>query len=929
MSSESSDSADYFHLKGERKSLPAYPVAAKRPGPTLSKRYSSNAAIFDQDKFNTTVRYLYQRCVDRKWLQEFGDDSGTAPEQSALGVAMRKPDGMNYATEPATVDAQFLDALRLVEARIGVTMSSEITESLFAQVSPFQAELHLGPRVKVPVIQSLDAFLDGREEVDPKSFACLLREERIVMLWSDTVEGILAHAADVEDKLMAHVWGTHISTPVNSYSWSPNYQPRHPVSSTPSSASVFVDEKYLAIQAAIDIEDRGDDYFDPNTESAAPPERPFLLLHAGVIGVSVALVVFVEMLCVSKLLTEYRYDGKVIRFALVFTIPIFVMFSLFYFVVIGGSLFQLFGPLTYVRSNSMFYSAKAPKKERYPDLELPHITIQMPVYKEGLGGVIIPTVTSLQAAIAKYEELGGTASIFVNDDGMQTVSADLAEARRAFYEVNGIGWCARPKDTSMITVEEEEGGRSKWSFFKKSKKRKNPDGFVRKGQFKKASNMNYCLDFSIRVEDECLRLMDARAQLKSCTVEELTVEDESELYDEAMRAMVEADEGRTLAAGNVRMGEIVLLIDSDTRVPEDCLLYGALELHESPEVAILQHASGVMQVANNAFENGITYFTNLIYMSIQFAVGNGDSAPFVGHNAFLRWKAVQAVSFEEDGMRKFWSDSHVSEDFDISLRMQMNNFVVRLATYHKGGFKEGVSLTVYDELARWEKYAYGCNELVFRPFRYWYKGPFTPLFMKFMWSDIKITSKMTILAYIGTYYAIAAAVPLTLANYLIVGWFSSEVDQFYLTSWKIFVGMAVVFNVLSPLAFAMLRHRLGEKIFFWSVVDTIKWTPMFVLFFGGLSIHLSTALLCHFCSIKMEWTATAKEVEKQGFRVGLDKIFKDFKFMYMMCIPIIGGMIYLGTSAPRGWTITDFAAIVPLANQIGCHALLPFALGIF
>lgn len=87
-----------------------------------------------------------------------------------------------------------------------------------------------------------------------------------------------------------------------------------------------------------------------------------------------------------KLLTEYRYDGKVIRFALVATIPIFMMFSLFFFVVIGGSLFQLFGPLTYVRSNSMYYSAKAPKWERYPDYELPHVTIQMPVYKEGLGG---------------------------------------------------------------------------------------------------------------------------------------------------------------------------------------------------------------------------------------------------------------------------------------------------------------------------------------------------------------------------------------------------------------------------------------------------------------------------------------------------------------------------------------------------------------
>src|SRR5438552_9298314 len=224
-------------------------------------------------------------------------------------------------------------------------------------------------------------------------------------------------------------------------------------------------------------------------------------------------------------------------------------------------------------------------------------------------------------------------------------------------------------------------------------------------------------------------------------------------------------------------------------------------MHESPEVALLQHTSGILQVVHNVFENGITYFTNLIYTSIQFAVGTGDCAPFVGHNTFIRWKAIQSIAWEEDGMTKFWSDSHVSEDFDVSLRLQINNFVVRLATYHNGGFKEGVSLTVYDELARWEKYAYGCNELVFHPFIKWpTKGPITPLFWKFLLSPIKVTSKVTILAYIGTYYAIASAVPLTLANYCLVGLFSEEIDQFYITSWKIFVGMAVVFNVLSPLA---------------------------------------------------------------------------------------------------------------------------------
>lgn len=38
-------------------------------------------------------------------------------------------------------------------------------------------------------------------------------------------------------------------------------------------------------------------------------------------------------------------------------------------------------------------------------------------------------------------------------------------------------------------------------------------------------------------------------------------------------------------------------------------MLGALEMHESPEMAILQHASGVMQVANNVFENGSTYIS--------------------------------------------------------------------------------------------------------------------------------------------------------------------------------------------------------------------------------------------------------------------------------------------------------------------------------
>jgi cellulose synthase/poly-beta-1,6-N-acetylglucosamine synthase-like glycosyltransferase len=83
----------------------------------------------------------------------------------------------------------------------------------------------------------------------------------------------------------------------------------------------------------------------------------------------------------------------------------------------------------------------------------------------------------------------------------------------------------------------------------------------------------------------------------------------------------------------------------------------------------------------------VAYFTEIIYLSIRFAVGNGDAAPFVGHNAFLRWKAMQSVRFtEKDGRELFWSESHVSEDFDMALRLQTGGFVVRLATYGRYHF---------------------------------------------------------------------------------------------------------------------------------------------------------------------------------------------------------------------------------------------------
>jgi hypothetical protein len=126
-----------------------------------------------------------------------------------------------------------------------------------------------------------------------------------------------------------------------------------------------------------------------------------------------------------------------------------------------------------------------------------------------------------------------------------------------------------------------------------------------------------------------------------------------------------------------------------------------------------------------------------------------------------------------------------------------------------------------------------------------------------------------------------------------------------------------------------MLHRLGKVNFFRGLWNSIKWMPMFIIFFGGLSIHLTKAILCHFLSIKMEWNSTAKELTETGFFIAMDKILKDYKYTYIIVFFMTGVLIYFGLYAPMGYIIPAPTVIVPVANQLVCHALLPIALGMY
>ncbi|KZV61834.1 hypothetical protein PENSPDRAFT_693041 [Peniophora sp. CONT] len=88
---------------------------------------------------------------------------------------------------------------------------------------------------------------------------------------------------------------------------------------------------------------------------------------------------------------------------------------------------------------------------------------------------------------------------------------------------------------------------------------------------------------------------------------------------------------------NCRVDEIVLIVDFDPAVPEDCFRDTAREMVECPTILVIQHDLDGMQIANHHFEIGIAYFIRRINRSTSCSCVNGEVAPFSGHNAIMAW----------------------------------------------------------------------------------------------------------------------------------------------------------------------------------------------------------------------------------------------------------------------------------------------------
>ncbi|KAI0300105.1 glycosyl transferase family group 2-domain-containing protein [Multifurca ochricompacta] len=907
----------------------------------------------DYDRYDALLHYIFKQTQGDAWFRPDARDI-------AAGVCLRDDTGSyrvfpyeNLGLEP------FECAVRAMDLIVAVKVRSAVAHAAVSEVGPEEKSVYLDANTRIQIVDTMLMLPHAEKDQN----AAFIRDERVLVVWADGPDTIIPNCNDFEERLIKLLWrarpgfgttpppsSSHPTSYADSTSahslLAPFYQrererergsapssERHDVEKAFANPSIepplvrTVKRRWYGKRVVVQDHQFPDPEHEPELGYGSE-KRPAVLYAPFYNGLAAALSLIFVGNGIKILLVEWRQDGKFTHFVLCVFLPLLFCVSLFFCLQLILNITMAFGPIAQYHQNSKYYSARPPRPNKQVDSNLPHITIQMPVYKEGLEAVLAPSIASLKKAMQTYARQGGTSNIFINDDGLRTLPDRECAARLAFYDANGIGWVARPAHDEPSA---------------------NGDGstYVRAGRFKKASNMNYALELSRKAERHLKDMIAAgESALAMSTRVSLSGEGSGSSEDEQAlplsledRALVHAIEETWEESGKrwkpcakngraCRIGEIVLLVDSDTVVPEDCLRDAAREMAECPTVAIIQHESDVMQVAHHYFENGIAYFTRRINKSISLTCANGEVAPFVGHNSFLRWQAVQDAAFvDHDGKEKIWSESRVSEDFDMALRLQMRGYIIRWATYSKGGFKEGVSLTVDDECNRWQKYAYG--KLLFNPLvQWWRRGPISHQIHRFLWSNAPFHYKISMLAYMFSYYGIAAAITIGVINYTLLG-FQFPVDAFYLHSFEIWLATTVVFFGSGNVGFTLLEYRLGEKDLVTSFLTNISWVPFFFFFFGGLSIPLSQAILAHLFSYNMTWGATKKEVERSNFFKEVPKIMKRFWFSLLVSVVIIGGMIVCATPlVPLGWRVdgSSWAVIFPLAVCAGCHILFPIVL---
>lgn len=146
------------------------------------------------------VRYMQKQCENSGW-----QNRQECPDPSMLGVMIKLLNDQ-HSVHPPTLNSRAAEAMKSTDGAVMFTMSSDITSTLFRQMSPYQTEILVQPQgIKIPVLDSFEDVIYLGTTNKLKGSSCIVRKDRVILVWSDAVENILPHGAELEKLLLETV----------------------------------------------------------------------------------------------------------------------------------------------------------------------------------------------------------------------------------------------------------------------------------------------------------------------------------------------------------------------------------------------------------------------------------------------------------------------------------------------------------------------------------------------------------------------------------------------------------------------------------------------------------------------------------------------------------------------------------------------------
>jgi hypothetical protein len=335
--------------------------------------------------------------------------------------------------------------------QIVITLKSKIVEAFF-KLDNDTGKVQLRSGLQIQMFPSIRQLKIAQKH----QCAAFIQDGSYLLVWDDDPNKLIERAADLERQLVEISWRTATGV--------------YPKGEQRQTSVVATREELL--------------------EAGMADDRKPTYINSYICALTLCLSFLIIGLGLKTLVKETIVDMGYARLATLAFIPVQFFMSLvrarhytcfllilteipqFFMQVVIVCIFQFFGPIGQCQANTKYYSGQAPHRLR-GDSPLPHVTIQCPIYTEGLEAVVEPTIRSLKAAISTYEMQGGSANIFVNDDGiLAKLSKKEIESRKRFYKKHNIGWVGRPAQNTDPT-----------------------DGspmFLRRGRFKKVQISNKC-----------------------------------------------------------------------------------------------------------------------------------------------------------------------------------------------------------------------------------------------------------------------------------------------------------------------------------------------------------------------------------------------------------------------------------------------------